>query len=55
MCFDAATGAMSYLREDLNGPPEATDTFQAVHITPQVSPSDFTLVQDKADTSTFHK
>ena len=27
----------------------------AEHITPQVSPSDFTLAQDKADTSTYHK
>jgi hypothetical protein len=40
MCFDSATGAMSYLREDLEG---AVDTFQADHITNQVSPSDFDL------------
>jgi hypothetical protein len=55
MCFDGATGAMSYLRENLDGPPESIDTFQAVHVTPQVSPSDFTLQPDKADTSTYHK
>ncbi len=45
MCFDPATGAMSYLRENLE---DATDTFAAVHIRSQVSAADFSLAADPA-------
>jgi hypothetical protein len=54
MCFDKDTGAMTYLREQLDGPPDATDTFAATHITGAVSPSDFSLGRDTADSSTYH-
>jgi hypothetical protein len=43
MCFDPATGAMSYLRQNLE---DATDTFEAVHISSQVSAADFSLAAD---------
>ena len=46
MCFDPATGAMSYLREHLE---DATDTFAAVHISSQVTAADFSLAADPAD------
>jgi hypothetical protein len=45
MCFDPATGAMSYLRENLE---DATDTFSAVQIRSQVSAADFSLAADPA-------
>jgi hypothetical protein len=47
MCFDPATGAMSYLRQNLE---DATDTFAAVHIRGQVTASDFSLAADSATT-----
>jgi hypothetical protein len=43
MCFDPATGAMSYLRENLE---DATDTFDAVQIRSQVTAGDFSLAAD---------
>ena len=43
MCFDPATGAMSYLREHLE---DAIDTVAAVHISSQVSAADFSLAAD---------
>jgi hypothetical protein len=45
MCFDPGTGAMSYLRENLE---DDTDTFEAVHIRSQVSAADFSLAADKS-------
>jgi hypothetical protein len=51
MCFDPATGAMSYLREHLE---DAVDTYAAVHISSQVTPADFSLAQDPA-TSPHYK
>ena len=45
MCFDRATGAMSYLQEHLE---DAVDTYQAVHIRGQVTAADFSLAQDDA-------
>ncbi len=51
MCFDATTGAMSYLRESLEG---ATDTFSAVHIRSQVTGADFSTADDDTYNSTYH-
>jgi hypothetical protein len=45
MCFDPVSGAMSYLREDLEG---AVDTFEAVTIRTAVSAADFSLGRDHA-------
>jgi hypothetical protein len=45
MCFDPTTGAMSFLREHLE---DAVDTYEAVHITSQVSPGDFSLAEDSS-------
>ncbi len=43
MCFDPATGALTYVKRWLEG---ATDVFQAVHVTGQVTDADFTITQD---------
>jgi hypothetical protein len=43
MCFDPATGALVYVRRNLEG---ATDVFQATHVTGQVSDADFDLSPD---------
>ena len=50
MCFDQATGAISYLRENLE---DDTDTFEAVHIRGQVSAADFSLAADKSTVPHF--
>ncbi len=51
MCFDPATGAMSKV---LTKNESATDTFQAVHISASVTPSDLALGQDKAYDPKYH-
>ncbi len=45
MCFDAPTGAMTYVKRHLEG---ATDVFQAIHVTGVVSDADFSITQDPA-------
>ncbi len=45
MCFDAPTGAITYVKRHLEG---ATDVFQAVHVSGVVSDSDFSISQDPA-------
>ncbi len=49
MCFDAPTGAISYLEQHLEG---AVDTFKAVEIRPFATDQDFSLAQDNAYDST---
>ena len=49
MCFDAATGAIRYLQQHLEG---AVDTFEAVEIRPFATDADFSLAQDNTYDST---
>ena len=49
MCFDAPSGAMSYLEQHLEG---AVDTFKAVEIRPFATDQDFSLAQDNTYDST---
>ncbi len=50
MCFDPATGAMTYVKRHLEG---ATDVFAATHVTGQVTDDDFSLSQDPAYNSRY--
>ncbi len=45
MCFDAPTGAISYVKRHLEG---ATDVFAATHVRGVVSDTDFSITQDPA-------
>jgi hypothetical protein len=51
MCFDPATGALSYVKRNLEG---ATDVFQADRIRAAVSDADFSITQSTAYDPQYH-